>query len=287
MLRLAFARPWRQTEGLLRSVTTLLGLSLDVPDHTTLSRRSAALSLVTALAVPTGPVTVVIDSTGLKVFGAGEWQMAKHGGRDWRIWRKLHLAIDPDTGEVFASALTTTEEGDASLVRPLLDQIAAPIAAVLADGAYDGDPVYRAVADRAPAATVIIPPRATAVVGEVSAAGTPTPRDRHIATGMAEGRRLRPALARQDRDAALQDHHRPNAPRPDSAGTKGRGQGRLQGAQPHDRSRHARFSKARLKPPGRATAGPGPQVVHQRLRRGLMPPASKNLHRTDHPKRLT
>ena len=84
MLRLAFARPWRQTEGLLRSVTTLLGLSLDVPDHTTLSRRSAALSLVTALAVPAGPVTVVIDSTGLKVFGAGEWQMAKHGGRDRR-----------------------------------------------------------------------------------------------------------------------------------------------------------------------------------------------------------
>src|SRR5271166_6422626 len=67
---------------------------------------------------------------------------------------------------------------------------------------------------------------------------------------MAEGRRLRPALARRDRDAALQDHHRPNAPRPDSARTKGRGQGRLQGAQPHDRSRHARLSKARLKPPG-------------------------------------
>ncbi len=60
----------------------------------------------------------------------------------------LHLAIDPDTGEVLASALTTTEEGDASLVRPLLDQIAAPIAAVLADGAYDGDPVYRAVVRR-------------------------------------------------------------------------------------------------------------------------------------------
>ena len=188
MLRRAFARPWRQTEGLLRSVTTLLGLSLDVPDHTTLSRRSAALSLVTALAVPAGPVTVLIDSTGLKVFGAGEWRMAKHGGRDRRTWRKLHLAIDPDTGEVLASALTTTEEGDASLVRPLLDQIAAPIAAVLADGAYDGDPVYRAVADRAPTATVIIPPRATAVVSEVSAAGTPTPRDRHIEMIAAKGR---------------------------------------------------------------------------------------------------
>src|SRR5208337_1551638 len=112
----------------------------------------------------------------------------KHGGRDRRTWRKLHLAIDPDTGEVLASALTTTEEGDASLVRPLLDQIAAPIAAVLADGAYDGDPVYQAVADRAPAATVIIPPRATAMVSEVSAAGAPTPRDRHIEMIAAKGR---------------------------------------------------------------------------------------------------
>src|SRR5208282_3202826 len=116
------------------------------------------------------------------------WQMAKHGGRDRRTWRKLHLAIDPDTSEVLASALTTTEEGDASLVRPLLDQIAAPIAAVLADGAYDGDPVYRAAADRAPAAPEIIPPRATAVVSEVSVAGTPTPRDRHIEMIAAKGR---------------------------------------------------------------------------------------------------
>ena len=93
--------------------------------------------------------------------------MAKHGGRDRRTWRNCTWPSISDTGEVLASALTTTEEGDASLVRPLLDQIAAHIAAVLVDGAYDGDPVYRAVADRAPAATVIIPPRATAVVSEL------------------------------------------------------------------------------------------------------------------------
>ena len=188
MLRLAFARPWRQTEGVLRSVTTLLGLSLDVRDHTTLSRRSADLSLVTVLTQPAGPVTVLIDSTGLKVFGAGEWQMAKHGGRDRRTWRKLHLAVDPDTGEVLASALTAAEEGDASRVGPLPGQIATPIAAVLADGAYDGDPIYRAVAEWVPAATVIIPPRATAVASEAAAAGTPTPRDHHIEMSAAKGR---------------------------------------------------------------------------------------------------
>ncbi len=159
MLRLAFGRPWRQTEGLLRSVAMMLGLAIDVPDHTTLSRRSAALSLATALTKADGPVTVVIDSTGLKVFGAGEWLVAKHGGRDRRTWRKLHLAIDPDTGEILASALTGTEDGDASLVGPLLDQIAAPITAFFADGAYDGDPIYQAVAERVPDAAVIIPPR--------------------------------------------------------------------------------------------------------------------------------
>ena len=188
MVRLAFGRPWRQTEGLLRSVTTLLGLEVDVPDHTTLSRRSAALSLATALSRAKGPVTVVVDSTGLKVFGAGEWLRAKHGGRDRRTWRKLHLAVDPDSGEILASALTGTEDGDPSLVGPLLDQIDAPITTVLADGAYDGDPIYRAVGDRAPDAAVIIPPRATAVPSDATAAGQPTPRDRHIAMVAAKGR---------------------------------------------------------------------------------------------------
>ena len=73
MLRLAMGKPWRQTEGMLRSIIRMLGLDLSVPDHTTLSRRSARLSLTTTLKKPKGPVNVVIDSSGLKVFGAGEW----------------------------------------------------------------------------------------------------------------------------------------------------------------------------------------------------------------------
>jgi hypothetical protein len=140
MLRLAFGRPWRQTEGLLGSLIRLLGLDLPVPDHTTFSRRSADLAVATTLAKANGPVTVVIDSTGLKVFGTGEWHQEKHRGHARRSWRKLHLAVDPDTGEVLASDLTTTEDGDASLVGPLLDQITRPIGTVLADGAYDGGP---------------------------------------------------------------------------------------------------------------------------------------------------
>ncbi|WP_338105667.1 IS5 family transposase [Microvirga tunisiensis] len=188
MLRLAFGRPWRQTEGMLASIMRLLGLDLPVPDHTTFSRRSADLTLAKAVSIASGPVNVVIDSTGLKVFGAGEWQREKHGGKGRRTWRKLHLAADPDTGEILASELTTTEDGDASQVGPLLNQISGPIASVTADGAYDGGPVYRIIAQRDPAAAVIIPPRSTAVPSD-NADTAPTQRDRHLRMIQERGRR--------------------------------------------------------------------------------------------------
>jgi hypothetical protein len=191
LLRLAFGRPWRQTEGLLRSLTTLLGVDLGVPDHTTFSRRSPGLALATALAQAqaSGPVHVVIDATGLKVYGAGEWLAEKHGARGQRTWRKLHLAVDPSTGEILASELTSHEEGDASQVGPLLDQIPGPLGSVTADGAYDGEPVYRAVAERQPnpPVAVIIPPRSTAVPSP-AAGSTPTQRDQHIQTIQDKGR---------------------------------------------------------------------------------------------------
>lgn len=179
MLRLAFGRPWRQTEGLLGSLMRLLGLKLPVPDHTTFSRRSPDLEVASALSKTDGLVTVVIDSTGLKIIGTGEWRLEKHGGQARQSWRKLHLAVDPGTGEILASALTSNEEGDASLVGPLLNQIARPISTVLADGAYDGETVYRAVAGHSPEAEVIIPPRSTAVASSMIE-GTRTQRDRHI-----------------------------------------------------------------------------------------------------------
>lgn len=187
MLRLAFGRPWRQTEGLLGSLMRLLGLDLPVPDHTTFSRRSADLTIAAALTKADGVVNVVIDSTGLKVFGAGEWHLEKHGGKPRRSWRKLHLAVDPDTGEILASELTSSEEGDASLVGPLVEQIDRPLGAVLADGAYDGEPVYQAVAVHSPGAKVIIPPRSTAVPSD-TAQSAQTQRDRHLQVISACGR---------------------------------------------------------------------------------------------------
>ena len=187
MLRLAMGRPWRQTEGLLRSIIQLLGLDLPVPDYTTLARRSARLSRRTALKTPTGPVDVVIDSTGLKISGTGEWRHEKHGGRPRRSWRRLHLAIDPASGDILAAELTTTEDGDASQVGPLLDQIVGSVRAVLADGAYDGEPVYQTIAERHADAAVIIPPRSTAVPSD-TAMTTPTQRDQHIQLLAEKGR---------------------------------------------------------------------------------------------------
>ena len=125
---------------------------------------------------------VVIDVTGLKVYGAGEWLVEKHGERGrLREWRKLHLAVDPDRGEVLACELTSSEEGEASQVAPLLAQISGSLGAVIADGAYDGEPVYRAVAERQsdPPVDVVIPPRATAVPS-TAAGTTPNQRDRHL-----------------------------------------------------------------------------------------------------------
>ena len=191
LLRLAFGRPWRQTEGLLRSLVILLGVDVGIPDHTTFSRRSPGLVLATSLAQAQagGPVHVVIDATGLKVYGAGEWLIEKHGERGTRTWRKFHLAVDPSTGEILASELTSTDEGDASQVSPLLEQIPRLTASVTADGADDGEPVYRAVAEHQPdpPVAVVIPPRSTAVPSS-DAGTTPSQRDQHIHMIQGKGR---------------------------------------------------------------------------------------------------
>ncbi len=162
-----------------------------MPDHTTFSRRSPGLALATSLAQAqtNGPMHVVIDATGLKVSSAGEWLVEKHGERGRRTWHKLHLAVDPSTGEILASELTSTDKGDASQIGPLLERIPGSIALVMADDAYDGEPVYQAMAERQPdpPVAVVIPLRSTAVPS-LDAATTPSQRDQHIQMIHAKGR---------------------------------------------------------------------------------------------------
>jgi Transposase DDE domain len=177
-LRAVFRLALRQTEGLIGSILHLLGLDLAVPDHTTLSRRAEALEVPRSRS-GRGPLHLLVDSTGLRLSGPGEWLLEKHGTRRRRAWRKLHLGVDAGTGRIEAAELTGHEADDGSRVGPLLDQVADPLASFTGDGAYDREDVYRAVAGRHPEAAVVVPPRRDAVPS--GTAGTaPTPRDRHL-----------------------------------------------------------------------------------------------------------
>jgi hypothetical protein len=187
-LRLVFHLPLRQAGGFAASVLRLLGQERRVPDHTTLSRRGRGFAGRRPKVVPHGPLHLVIDSTGLKLFGRGEWDEEKHG-RTRRSWRKLHIAVDADTGEIVACVLTDNGADDAGEVPALLGQVEGEIASVTADGAYDGEPVYHAAASRQPdrPPDVVIPPRSSAVASTEDA-GAQGQRDRHIRLIAEEGR---------------------------------------------------------------------------------------------------
>jgi hypothetical protein len=179
-LRAVFRLPFRQTEGFIGSVIGLLGLELAVPDHTTLCRRAATLEVPRPRPHSDGePMHLLVDSTGLKLCGAGEWLVEKHGTRTRRSWRKLHLGMDANTGQIVAAELTDKDADDGSQVGPLLDQVDGPVTSLTGDGAYDQEGVYSGVAARHPEAAVIVPPRSSAVPS-ATAETSPTQRDQHL-----------------------------------------------------------------------------------------------------------
>jgi hypothetical protein len=186
-LRAVFRLALRQTEGLIGSILHLLGLDLTVPDHSTLSRRAETLAIANLSPNPRGPVHLLVDSTGLRLCGPGEWLVEKHGTRRRRSWRKLHIGVDAETGQILASELTTSDVDDGSQVGPLLDQITAPLASFIGDGAYDQAGIYGTIAQHHPEADVIVPPRSTAVPSD-TAESTPTQRDRHLQSIAEHGR---------------------------------------------------------------------------------------------------
>ena len=184
VLRLVLHQPLRQTEGALRSIADLLGVQIRIPDHTTFSRRGGGVKVLPLRVERNEPLHLLIDSTGAKIYGEGEWIDQKHGVRSRRRWRKLHLAVDADTYEIAAVELTPDDVGDVSALPDLLDQIEDPVGSVTADGAYDGDAIYDEVLQRHPAVRVILPPRSTAVLSEAGA----TQRDDHLRTIENHGR---------------------------------------------------------------------------------------------------
>ncbi|MGI4796077.1 MAG: IS5 family transposase [Janthinobacterium lividum] len=180
-LRLVFHLALGQAEGFSRSVLRLLGFELAIPDHTTLSRRGRAFAgRQPRVARHDGPVHLVLDTTGLQLFGQGEWDAPKHG-RARRQWRKLHLAVDAGSSEIAAHVLTAGNCDDAGQAPDLLRQVEGTIGSLTADGAYDSDAVYRAASAcrNGLPPDVVVPPRSSAVASTEDPAAQ-TSRDRHI-----------------------------------------------------------------------------------------------------------
>ena len=147
----------RQTEGFLTSLFQLMQVDLPAGDHSTVSRRLGKLSIVLPVVEGSGPRHVVVDSTGVKVHGEGEWKVRQHGYSKRRTWRKLHLGVDESTGEILAAVVSTNNVSDDEALGDLLDGIEGEIEAVSADGAYDKRKCYDTIAERE--AEAHIPPR--------------------------------------------------------------------------------------------------------------------------------
>ena len=128
-LKAVFRLALRQTEGLVGSIIRLLGLVLAVPitPRSAGGQRSSSPRLRSGGGADRGPVHLLVDSTGLKLCGAGEWLVEKHGAKARRSWRKLHIGVDANSGEIVATALTTNDVDDASQIGPLLDQVEGPV----------------------------------------------------------------------------------------------------------------------------------------------------------------
>ncbi|QDU88416.1 Transposase DDE domain protein [Pirellulimonas nuda] len=137
MIRELFRLPYRQTEGFGRALAKLMQAEVAIPDYTSLQKRAAKLGVLIDLRATTGPIEVVVDSTGLKVYGEGEWKVKKHGVGKRRTWRKVHLAVDPATHTIVAQVVTGADTHDGDAVEPLLEQVEAEVQTFYGDGAYD------------------------------------------------------------------------------------------------------------------------------------------------------
>jgi hypothetical protein len=151
MLKTTFKLPYRTLEGFGRSLMKLMGLEFDIPDHSHMSRRAKRLTVEVPRKARIEPSHIVVDSTGLKIYGEGEWKVRKHGSSQRRRWIKVHFAVDTDWGdsEVFAG---------------LINQVEGKVDQIDGDGAYDTREAYEVAKNCG--ATLVVPPRENAVAWE-------------------------------------------------------------------------------------------------------------------------
>jgi hypothetical protein len=273
-LREVYRLPLRATEGLLRSLITLLKADITVPSYSTLCRRQAGLAVelsAVSLALEpkeigpkeigpkeTEPLHLVVDGKGLKVFGDGEWKARQHGVSKRRTWRKVHLAVDEKTGLVKAAATTTNSISDGQMLPELLEQVTQSIAQVTqsiaqvsADGGYDHRSCYEVIAKRH--ARAVIPPRRSAKIWQHgNCKAEPLARDENLRrirqVGRAKWKResgLPSAQSGGNRDVSAQDDLRGRTSRPYRGGSGHRNQTAPQCAQPNDSAGNARRLLAR------------------------------------------
>ena len=187
VVRMVYKLAYRQTEGFLHSIASLLGLGIEIPDYSTLCRRSRLLrkKLRIPKAASTQPIHLMIDSTGLRIHVGNARKPPKQ-----RAWRKLHIAVDRETGNIVASELTASRARDATRVPALLTQIQAPLVSVAADSAYDKEAVYEAIEAHSPGrrTRVVIPPQRNTTLSQNSNTAMQE-RDRHIRAIERHGRR--------------------------------------------------------------------------------------------------
>ena len=179
----------RGAEGFTRSLFEIMQIDLLVPDHTTLSVRGKSLD-VQLPKKQTTSLYIVVDSTGLKIYGEGEWKTRKHGISKRRTWRKLHLSVNVENGQIEAEVLSEAGTADADAVEPMLAEIEQEIDDYGADGAYDKRKVYQKVKDHSPDADIHIPPRKDARIWQHgNCKAPPHPRDENLRHIRKHGRR--------------------------------------------------------------------------------------------------
>lgn len=161
MIKEVFHLTNRGVEGFVRSLFEMLNIHLLVPDHSTLSKRGKTLRI--RLPKKTNKsLNLVLDSTGLKIYGEGEWKVRKHGYSKHRTWRKLHVGANPANGEIQVAVLTENSISDDAVVKQMLEQIEQTLLSCAADGAYDKRRVYEVLKAHSPEVEILIPPRKNA-----------------------------------------------------------------------------------------------------------------------------
>jgi hypothetical protein len=178
-LRELFRLTYRMTEGFAKGIIQLMQIDVLIPDFTSLAKRAKTISVTLRASKVRGSVFLVVDSTGLKVYGEGEWKVRQHGWSQHRTWRKLHLAINEKTQEIEAEVLTDNAADDAAVVDELLDQTKNRTKKFGGAGAYDKWKVYQTL-DRRGITPVIPPQRNAKIKRNGNSKLPPLPRDEAI-----------------------------------------------------------------------------------------------------------